>query len=182
MDVIFKLIITGIIVAFTLYAVAGQNPQFKDTENEKILQYTYLKLQKLTDTLESKVKSCAIARKNRVLPKSIFKDLALTEAERRTSLLYFSRLAEDNCAGKELLGEVVIVLAQFKELEKRYRSANTIETKYDLETLCCLGWESNAKVEIAYRKIAPDIRQILESNAELQKPFNPISTADNLGL
>jgi len=182
MDATFKWIVSSFIIAFTVYAVASQNSQFKDTEKEKILHYTYLKLQQLTDKLEKKTKICAVARKNRTLSKTVFNEVTLTKAERRTSLLYFSRLAEDKCAGKELLGEVIIVLAQFNELEKRYRGNNAIETKYDLEVLCCLGWESQAKLEMAYQKIAPEIRGILETNVELQKPFNPISTADKLGL
>lgn len=182
MDAIFKFIATSLILAFTVTVVAKQEPQFKDTREEKILQFTYSKLQRLTDQLEKKTVECTRSRKNTTLPKTVFKGLKLTKGERRTSLLYFSRLAEDKCAGKWLLGEVVLALTQFKELEKRYRGKNTIETKYDLEVLCCLGWEGQAEIEMAYQKISAKLRKKLESITELQTPFNPIITADNLGL
>ena len=182
MDVIFKGIITSLILAFTVAATAKQDTQFKYTHEEKILQYTHSKLQRLTDQLEKKTTECARSRKNTTLPKTVFKGLNLTKAERRTSLLYFSRLAEDKCAGQSLLGEVIVTLAQFKALEIRYRGKNTIETKYDLEVLCCLGWEGQAGIEMAYHRISPQIRESLESNLFLQKTFNPISSADALGL
>ena len=182
MDAISKFIFTGLIITFAVSATAKQEPQFKDTSEEKILQFTYSKLQRLTNQLEKKTVECTRSRKNTTLPKTIFKNLKLTTDEQRTSLVYFSRRAHDNCTGKTLLGKVIIALAQFKELEKRYRGKNTIETKYNLEILCCLGWEGQAKIEMAYQKISPKLRKKLRSNSELQKPFNPISTADNLGL
>jgi len=182
MDVNIKFILTCFMLIFTLTAMAKQEPQFKDTPEEKILQYTYSKLQRLTNQPEKKTTECARFRQNTILPKTIFKNLKLTKDERRTSLLYFSRLAEDKCAGKWLLGEAILALAQFKDLEKLYRGKNIIETRYDIQTLCCLGWEGQAKVEMAYRKISPQNRKKLESNLLLQKPFNPINTADTLGL
>jgi len=177
MDASFKIIITIFILSFAATTTASQKPHFKNTHEEKVLHFTYSKLKRLTHLLENKTTARACTRKNTTLPKTIFKNLKLAKDEQRISLLYFSHHAQNKCIEK-----VIIALAQFKELEKRYRGKNIIETTYDLDILCCVVWEGQAEIEMAYHKISPKLRKKLESNPKLQKPFNPVSPADSLGL
>lgn len=134
------------------------------------MQETFVKL-------EEKIRACDDGlRTTTVVSPQVIPKLPLSEREWGTALAHLSNQATARCEG-DAWGEALLAYTRFRDFEKRTTGGNAIDTSpYNLEMLCCIGELGKLETELEYRKIAPEIRQQLETIPELNRPFNPIKT------
>ncbi len=123
-------------------------------------------------------------RRENILSPALFQSLPLTKQEIREVVLpRFHFLSLTKCEGEGLWAKAAIEFAQFKYIEKYYKGKNVIDTGYySFELICCMGSHYNIEVELKYRKLPSEIKEKLEHIPDLQKPFDLVKTAKNMGL
>lgn len=153
-----------------------------EQQEDEIIDIAYVKMKELVEKLEKKIDECDILTKNNTLSPELLQSLPLSRQEARIALGYLSSRAQEKCEGMELWAKVAMEFAQFKYVEKYYKGKNVIKTENYFETICCIGSPDRLKMKWKYLKISPEIREKLERQPELQKPFNFIQTAKVMGI
>jgi hypothetical protein len=143
----------------------------------EVLQLARERMQEAFVRLEQKIRDCGDnLRMTTVVSPTVIPKLSLSERDWGTALLYLSNRATTRCEGNAW-GEALLAYTRFRDFEKRITGGNATDTSpYDLDALCCISEFGVLKNEVEYRRIAPEIRQQLESIPELNQPFNPIKT------
>ncbi|HEB92162.1 MAG TPA: hypothetical protein ENI94_01570 [Gammaproteobacteria bacterium] len=183
MVVVKKGIIVGLLWVIASVAWAKEDPTFiNEQQEDEIINLAYTQMRASIEALERKIDECKALAKDTTLDPALFQSLPLTKQEARTALGYFRSRAQEKCEDMGLWAKVAIEFAQFKHIEKSYKGKNIIETEDYLEIICCMSSDSRFETIWRYLKIAPEIREKLERIPELQKPFNFITTAEEMGL
>lgn len=176
------------VVALTLGCAACSAPVGKTKDDParseypaEAVQLARARMQETFVRLEKKIRVCDDdLRATTVVSPQVIPKLPLSEREWGTALAHLSNQATARCEG-DVWGEALLAYTRFRDFEKQTTGGNTVDTSpYNLEMLCCIGEFGKLEIELEYRKIAPEIRQQLESIPELNRPFNPIKTFETM--
>lgn len=177
-----KKVVICFLWAFSSTLLAGEDPKFIDKQQEdEIINLAYMQMRTSIGELEKKINECRLLEKNTTLNPSLLQPLSLTKQETRTVLKYFYSLSQDKCEGLEW-EKASIEFAKFKYIEKFYKGKNIIETKNNFDVLCCMGLSGRLEAKWQYLKIPPETREKLQRIPELMQPFDPVKTAEIMGL
>ncbi len=186
MDAIKRGILTCFFWGFVSIALAEEGATLlSDKQEDEIINLVYSQLRGSIEQLEKNIERCEMLERSNVLDPTLFQSLSLTEQEKRIALSYFGFMAQSKCEDTELLANIYLEFAQFKDMEKYYKGKNiinVIETDKYLDLICCMILRRHAESKWKYLKIAPEIRKKLERMPELQEPFDVIKSAKIMKL
>ncbi|MGI0119637.1 hypothetical protein [Zooshikella sp. RANM57] len=160
-------------VALCLPLAACANDKLKEEELYQAAKSMAVAMYELGE----KIKECEKDRP--VLPKSLFKDINLTNKEAFTALLYFEQINEIECL-KEADTKFIITNLVWSDALKN--SSDEPLEGFDkekvevMQDIAISAYKSMNKLKVRYAKIPAEKREKLDKLKELKAPFDASAT------
>lgn len=182
MAVACRVFIVCFLCTFALAVPAENIKPLSEKQKDQIILLAYKKMIASTDELERKIGQCEKVEKTNIFDPASLQSLPLTNQEVKAILIRFHWQAQEKCHGINAWAKAITDSIQFKYVEKHYKGKNVLQTRYNLDILCCDMSPKRYQAEWEYLEIDPEIREKVEKIPELKQPFNLSDAADKMGL